>query len=138
METINDADGNLIEGDYIGTDETGLVSLGNTIGIRIQTAHNTVGGTATGAGNVIAGNDGTGFYTAGSQVSIEGLADDADPYDNLVEGNLIGLNALGQAIAGATGPGVWITNGAIIPTGNTIGGTTAAGAERDLRESRRH
>ena len=57
--------GNLVQGNYIGTDSTGTVALGNgRSGVRISSAigstdsasHNTIGGTAAGAGNLISGN----------------------------------------------------------------------------------
>ncbi len=126
VEFDTGAAGNVVEGDYIGTDVTGTVSLGNSTGLWISTAHNTIGGTASGAGNVIAGNDGTDSFWAGNQVLISGFNANDDPADNVVEGNLIGLNADGQAIAGATNSGVWLNFNNGIPTGNTIGGTTAA------------
>src|SRR5262249_11290497 len=54
--------GNVIEGNYIGVGADGLTPLPNQTGVVISTqaANNTVGGTAPGAGNVIAfnGDDG--------------------------------------------------------------------------------
>jgi len=54
--------GNLIEGNAIGTDPSGTLALGNrTNGVAVVNAsNNTIGGTAAGAGNLIAfnGNDG--------------------------------------------------------------------------------
>ena len=118
--------GNVVEGDYIGTDMTGNAALGNYFGIQLSAAGNTIGGTVKGARNIIAGNDGTGDYVAGSQIVFAGnpgyLAD-----DNLIAGNYIGLDANGQALAGSTNAGVFfdeLTQGDT--TGNTIGGTTAA------------
>ena len=117
--------GNVVEGNYIGVDVTGDAALGNFFGIQISGSGNTIGGTAPGAGNIIAGNDGTGSFPAGSQIVFAGnpgfLAD-----DNSIEGNFIGLDANGQALAGATGAGILfdvLTNGDT--TGNTIGGTSA-------------
>jgi titin len=55
---------NLIEGNFIGTDASGTINLGNAAdGVTIQGAdasNNTIGGTAAGAGNTIAfnGHDG--------------------------------------------------------------------------------
>ena len=117
--------GNVVEGDYIGTDMTGNAALGNVNGIVLFASGNTIGGTVAGAGNIIAGNDGTGFMFNGSQILIAGnpgLASD----NNLIAGNYIGLDANGQALAGATGGGIVfdeLTAGDT--TGNTIGGTTA-------------
>ena len=49
---------NVVQGNFIGTDRTGLVALGNSgNGVDIVGSdHDTIGGTAAGAGNVISGN----------------------------------------------------------------------------------
>ena len=113
------ATGNVVEGDYIGTDVTGDVALANPIGVYIHSSDNTIGGTAAGAGNVIAGNaDAVPVYDR-AQVLIRNNGST----DNVVEGNLIGLGANGLAFSGPVNVGVWLDTGA---TGNTIGGTTAA------------
>jgi hypothetical protein len=105
--------GNVIEGNYIGTDLTGTVGMGNALpGVLIRGAHdNTVGGTTASARNVIA---------AGSSM---GVSIDNDATGNLVQGNHIGTDVTGVAPLGHTGAGVliWGWNTA----NNTIGGTTA-------------
>ncbi len=56
---------NVIEGDFIGTDVSGTLPLGNEInGILFSNnaSNNTVGGTAAGAGNTIAFNTEQGIY----------------------------------------------------------------------------
>ena len=53
--------GNFVEGDFIGTDMTGDAALETPNGILLFASGNTIGGTVAGAGNIIAGNDGTGF-----------------------------------------------------------------------------
>lgn len=56
---------NIIQGNFIGTDVTGLLPLGNgQDGIRIEQESrlNVIGGTASGAGNTIAYNGGMGIY----------------------------------------------------------------------------
>lgn len=63
IELDRGASGNIIRGNYIGTDITGTVDLGNQsdgILVNASTSNNQIGGTATGAGNVIAFNDGIG------------------------------------------------------------------------------
>ncbi len=116
VETDTSAAGNVIEGDYVGTDGTGNAPLANTVGLWIFTSSNTIGGTATGAGNVIAANTGVS-YDGGtvSQVLINAS-------DNLVQGNLVGLGADGLALPGPIGTGIVINQ----TFGATIGGTTAA------------
>jgi parallel beta-helix repeat protein len=70
-----------------------------------------VGGTASGAGNVISGNGNYG-------VNIYGLS----ATGNLVQGNTIGLAAGGATVLGNAGEGIAISDAA---TGNTIGGATS-------------
>ena len=62
--TLN-ANSNLIEGNYVGLDITGMMAISNLIcGIEIGgSSDNTVGGTTPGAGNVISGNQGYGAVT---------------------------------------------------------------------------
>ena len=108
------ATGNVVEGDYIGTDFTGVVALGNGTGVEIDGAatDNTIGGTTAAAGNVISGNTGDGVEIDGTPTS-----------NNLIEGNEIGTNPAGTAALPNGGDGVEIDAG---PTNNTVGGTTAA------------
>ena len=54
-------DDNIVQGNYIGTDITGLLDRGNGDGIQINSSTgNLIGGTATDAGNLIAFNSGDG------------------------------------------------------------------------------
>ena len=105
---------NLIQANRIGTDAAGAADLGNSgPGILVLSALNTIGGTATGAGNLISGNGGPGILIANNTATA-----------NLIQGNLIGTNAVGTADLGNSDYGVLIVNGAAM---NTIGGTTTAG-----------
>jgi parallel beta-helix repeat protein len=113
--------GDLIVGNYIGTDVSGTVSKGNgNDGIRIESSGNTVGGVTTtpetGAGNVISGNKGnaSGNLNAAGGISI------STANNNVVEGNLIGTNAAGTGALGNSGFGVIVLG---TSTGNNIGGT---------------
>ena len=98
---IDDANDNLVEGDFIGTDVTGTVALGNNSvdaefagGVLLYqgASGNTIGGLTatpgTGAGNLISGNTYTGVWL-----------DSAGP-NNLVAGNLIGTNVTGSVALG--------------------------------------
>jgi hypothetical protein len=81
--------GSLVVGNYIGTDVTGEVGLGNETGVLIYAAgNNTIGGPTatpgTGLGNVIADSL-VGIYLLGSTVT-----------GNQIVGNLIGLDASGK------------------------------------------
>ena len=58
-------DGNTLRANFIGTDRSGTVNLGNrNAGVALQqgASENTVGGTADGAGNLIANNVGHGVH----------------------------------------------------------------------------
>ena len=103
---------NTVSGNYIGTDASGMLSLGNDTGVLISGAsNNTIGGTAAGAGNLISGNNNNGLVL------------DIGATGNVMQGNLIGTNAAGTA-ALQNGNGIYLLAGA---DGNTVGGT-AAGA----------
>jgi hypothetical protein len=115
--------GNLIQGNYIGTNAAGSAALGNSgagliIGgidatlTLITASNNLIGGTIPAARNVISGNNGTG-------VEINNLGSE----NNFVQGNFIGTNAAGTAALGNNGVGVSVT----FAPGNVIGGS-AAGA----------
>ena len=59
----------VIQGNYVGTDVTGTVAIGNHqpgIGIIGGAANTTVGGTAANAGNLVSGNAGGGCTSATS------------------------------------------------------------------------
>ena len=95
------ATGNLVEGNYIGTNAAGTAALANTGGgvqITGGATNNTIGGITatpgTGAGNVISGNGNDGIDIFGSGTT-----------GNVVAGNLIGTdikgaNALPNAVNG--------------------------------------
>jgi titin len=106
--------GNLIEGNTIGAALGGSVALANGgDGVLISggASNNTIGGTASGAGNIVSGNGNNGVEVGGS--------------GNLIEGNQIGTNAAGSAALANAGDGVAFAAGA---NNNTIGGTaTGAG-----------
>src|SRR5205814_3595386 len=88
--------------------------LGNDIGVRLGNANNLVGGTVSGARNIISGNTSYG-------VDINGISDPAT--GNVVAGNFIGTDLSGTLDLGNAADGVLIRFGATL---NTIGGTTAA------------
>jgi uncharacterized repeat protein (TIGR01451 family) len=101
---LNAGSNNLVQGNFIGTDITGTVALGNkNAGISIGASNNTVGGTMPGTGNLISGNgDGVLIANAG----------------NLIQGNLIGTKADGTSPLGNLDDGLVISG-----SNNTIGGT---------------
>ncbi len=116
------ANGNTLQDNLIGTDVTGNTALPNqgfgVLGLNTD-QNNTIGGTATGAGNVISSNLGGG-------IEFEAV----DDVNNLVQGNRIGTNAAGTSTTGADGKSLGNTGFGVLlyqAASNTIGGT-AAGA----------
>src|SRR2546421_12698839 len=100
--------GNMVQGNFIGTDTTGVNDLGNSIGVGITAdTNNTIGGAIAGARNVISGN--------GTEIRMQ-----AD--NNVIQGNYIGISATGGAFnySNTTFTGVFIFSS----NGNTVGGTT--------------
>ena len=107
------ATGNKVIGNFIGTDVTGMIDLGNTsVGVWINGATlNAIGGTTAGERNIISGNNDSGVLVQGNS--------------NKISGNYIGTNASGTLALGNSSIGIQIN-----AAGNTIGGTTAD--ERNL------
>ena len=97
-------------GNRIGTDAGGAVALGNAgRGISVSFDDEVVvGGSAAGAGNVIAANGGPGLYLQG------------DDSDSLIRGNRIGVGASGDGDLGNGGDGVYFATRR--NTGLVIGG----------------
>src|SRR5262245_59505973 len=101
-----------VQGNLIGTDKTGMLAVPNTNGIGAggqgsDTMVLTIGGSATGAGNVISGN-------RGSAIQLNGFT-----ANSVIQGNLIGTAVDGTSPLG--------NGGVAIHTGDapvTIGGTS--------------
>jgi Ca2+-binding RTX toxin-like protein len=111
--------GNIVEGNFIGTNALGAAAVGNgNDGIYIQAAGNTVGGYAAGDGNLISGNGGNGIEISGVIGFGAFVAQ-----NNLVEGNFIGTDVTGLAALGNQGNGIRFDTNA---GGNTIGGGDAS------------
>lgn len=92
-----------VVGNFVGTDRTGAVGLGNSgVGIIVDgSSHHTIGGAIAGAGNVISDNGYEGLRLQGSGAT-----------GNIVLGNRLGTNAAGTAALGNAGAGLWIRDGA--------------------------
>ncbi len=108
--------GNVILGNYIGTNLDGNAALANHKGgiILIDAAHhNTIGGNTPAARNCISGNTDAGIWITGSEVS-----------QNTVQGNYIGLNATGTAAIANTYVGMYIISGA---SNNTVASNVISG-----------
>lgn len=112
VNIIAQVEGNVVAGNFIGTDVSGTIALGNSgNGVSISSAvNNIIGGTSVGAGNLISSNKGygvniSGIFTTGNQIL----------------GNYIGTDVTGSAALGNTLDGVSVQ----LCTDNIIGGTLA-------------
>jgi uncharacterized repeat protein (TIGR01451 family) len=105
------AGGNVVAGNYIGTNAAGTAALANAQGMFVDSPNNRIGGTATGDRNVISGNSGGGIV-------VTGLAANA-----IIEGNYIGTNAAGDVALGngPNSPGINLQG-----ANGRVGGTTVA------------
>ncbi|MEN3332392.1 MAG: hypothetical protein V7641_1757 [Blastocatellia bacterium] len=101
--------GNIVQGNYLGTDVTGTVALGNTLdGVYINASNNMVGGATAASRNIISGN-------------AQGGAGIVSSSNNIVQGNYIGSDVTGTLDLGNGNDGVRMTNA----SNNTIGGSSA-------------
>ena len=106
--------GNIVQGNYIGVDVTGIVALANGddgIQVELSASGNLIGGLSEGAGNVVAGNLNDGIQLSNSA------------FNNTIQGNIIGLGSDGTTAIGNANSGVLLTSGA---HDNLIGGSTTA------------
>ena len=104
---------NQVQGNFIGMDATGafpLRNVGNGVSIYQGPSSTLIGGTAAGAGNVIAGNSRNGIFIFGASTT-----------GNHVQGNLIGVGATGTLYVLSHAQGVYIVNA----PNNLIGGDSA-------------
>src|ERR1043166_3828671 len=120
--TTPSANGNVIEGNYIGLNAAGDAAIPNgREGVFISTsssegtvANHVVGGTEPGARNVISGNGISGGGTGrGNGITLGGSG-------NVVRGNYVGVNAAGNAPLSNLLHGV-----AVIGMNQTVGGVGA-------------
>ena len=122
VQFVDPAQENLIQGNYIGVDATGLHPLGNNsydgAGIEFDLSPgNVVGGTTSGAGNVISGNANYGILSFSSA-------------NNAIAGNSIGTDARGMAALGNGLDGILFDQSSDTPVqGNLISGNGRAGVE---------
>ncbi len=100
------ANGNLVQGAFLGLNDTGTIGVGNVNGIEIFSSGNTIGGVSSGVTNAISGN------------STDGVLIDSGATGNLVEGNYVGTYSNGTGALGNSAYGVSIAG-----SNNTIGGS---------------
>ncbi len=104
--------GNVVSGNYIGTDHTGTNAVGNRDGVRIMNfaADNTIGGTTAAAANTISGNPSSGVRILNAATN------------NRIQGNFIGSDFAGSLGVPNGTEGVVIQSGA---NNNLVGGSVA-------------
>jgi hypothetical protein len=121
QQTIGPAiSGNVVQGNYIGTDATGTIKLGfENYGVVVfnSSNNNVIGGTTPGAGNLVSGN-GWGISIDGSSAGASG-----SPTGNIVQGNFVGVAADGLTPLPNRVQGVRLA----LAVNTSVGGT-AAGA----------
>jgi parallel beta-helix repeat protein len=115
---ITNASYNVVVGNYIGTDITGAVPMGNWAGIQMTagSSYNRIGGTQLGSGNLISGNPEEGIRIGSSGT-----------YGNIIQGNFVGTDASGNAALGNDSDGIVIYLDSI---DNLIGGDEEGAANR--------
>lgn len=114
-----------IQGCYVGINSFGGAISSNNNGIMLFNGSNNIkiGGTGIGEGNVISGNRSNGLLING-----------AGAEDNIVEGNLIGVDITGNALAANGSNGIHLGSGAlntIVGPGNVISGNNSNGVFLD-------
>ena len=111
---LSTGNGNLVEGNYLGTDVTGTVDRGSgRSGISIQTgsSNNTVGGTMPAARNLLSGNEWYGIVVSSAGTT-----------GNQILGNYIGSDVDGTTGLGNTLSGVKLE---VSSDSTTVGGAAA-------------
>jgi hypothetical protein len=108
--SVESSDGAIFQGNRIGTDITGTVAVPNgTSALGFGGSNNaTIGGSATGAGNLISGNIGSAIaMSGGSGFVIQGNFIGTDVTGTKALGNGIGINDSGgtNTQIGGSGPG---------------------------------
>ena len=117
--------GNVVIGDFIGTENEGVVSMGNAFaGVSIYggATGNYIGGNGAGYRNIISGNGSDGVDISGTGTT-----------GNVVDGDYIGTNVAGTSAFPNTGNGVATSRAA---SGNHVGGSTASLPQHHLRQRR--
>jgi CSLREA domain-containing protein len=110
---------NTVQGNFIGTDATGRFAVPNTgNGVAVTGRDNLIGGSASGAGNLISGNGRDGF---GGGVDLGAGVDLGPLSGNVVRGNIIGANA------SLTAPVPNRSYGVMVGGWNTVVGGTGEG-----------
>jgi CSLREA domain-containing protein len=124
LAIFHQSSANRVEGNYIGTDVTGTLALGNETGVQIEaSSNNSVGGVTAGARNVISANEFGGIQFDNPNAEATS--------NNLIEGNYIGTDVSGTLPLGNGTYGVIFD----LSNNNTIGGLVS-GARNIISNNR--
>lgn len=110
--------GNLVQGNFIGTDASGTAALGNAsdgVSIESGTSNNTIGGTVSGAGNVIAYSGSDGVVVSGVGIAIR-------------QNSIYNSTNLGIQLVGGNNNQPAPVLASAVASGNSIQGTLTAAA----------
>ena len=119
------AGGNVqVAGCFIGTDPTGETAAPNGTGVEVENSSNTIGGPNVADRNVLSGAEGLGVHSwENDGVYVPDQASnplDIAPSGNVIENNIIGLDATGTKAIENHYSGVYDSG-----SGNTYGSTVA-------------
>ncbi len=116
------AGGNVqVAGCFIGTDPTGETAAPNGAGVILENSSNTIGGPNVADRNVLSGAEGLGVPNAGVYVPDQASNPlNIAPSGNVIENNIIGLDATGTKAIENHSSGVYDSG-----SGNTYGSTMA-------------
>lgn len=110
----------VVQGDFIGTDPTGMSAQPDSLGIGVIGSGDVIGGTTAAARDLISGDD---IGVAMASLSIGGTSLLTAEAGSTIQGDLIGTNATGTGNLGNAVIGV-----ALAGSGNVVGGTAAGQA----------
>jgi len=96
------SDGNLIRGNYVGTDPTGTKGIGNQYGIIVAdgAAKTVIGGSGSGAGNIVSASTGSGI-----------IVQNGPSTGTQIVGNIVGLDVTGKIKLGNLQWGIGLSQG---------------------------
>ncbi|QDT35916.1 cadherin-like domain-containing protein [Stratiformator vulcanicus] len=125
--SLGGGSGHVVQGNFIGTDPTGTINLGNNghgIGVSNNTTATLIGGTGAGEGNTIAFNDDDGIYVTSNLTSGVSILGNAIYGNNELAidlfANGVNPNDLGDGDTGPNG----LQNYPVLATAMTDGGST--------------
>ncbi|MCH2172094.1 DUF4347 domain-containing protein, partial [Myxococcota bacterium] len=124
IDIVDGSEDNVIRSNKIGVDAQGMTAIGNGddgISMFDSCDENVIGGSGANDGNLISGNAGDGIKIV-------------DAEETVIQGNSIGVDALGSSVLGNAGAGITLDHtdhslvgGVNVGEGNRIAGNQASG-----------